>query len=261
MAYTITIMNQKGGVGKTTISLGIYNELERLGHKTLLVDLDEQANATKGTTRDYNGTNALDLFKGTPIGDVIHVTEKGHHIIYGTGAMSTVETEVKGMAKEQRLRKALEQVQKDYDYIIIDTSPTVGLATINALVSADGVIIPTHTQYFSTDSILSVNESIKDVRMYYNPDIICLGIAINQYNARLSTSKQLVPVIEQMAKDMDSIVFETKIRQCSALNDCQMAQEPIYKWSPKCNGSKDMESLTQEVLKQIKKHKRKARTK
>lgn len=247
----ITVLNQKGGVGKTTVSLGLFSALQHENKRVLLVDLDEQSNATHGVINDYTTPTIYELYKGVAeVQDAIIHTSQGD-IIPGSLNMNTIDAEIKRIDKQFILKEILEPLKKKYDFIIIDTQADIGTTTINALVSADYVIIPTHAQAFSIDGIITIKSAIDQVKKYFNKKLKCLGIVLNQYNARTKLSKELLPIIEEQAQTLNTTVFETKIRQCGAIGEAQLLMESIIDYAPRSNGAKDFKALAKEVIERI----------
>ena len=162
MAYTIAVTNHKGGVGKSSISMALFNGLIKKGYKCLFVDMDSQANSTYALGADPSQINTFNIMttKDTDVASAIQTTSQGD-VIAGNQALAAMDTVLTNVGKEFRLREALASVQDKYDYIILDTPPALGVLTINALTASDGVVVPTNADIFSLQGIDELNNTIQ----------------------------------------------------------------------------------------------------
>jgi len=242
---TISITNQKGGTGKSTTALALGAALQKKGHKVLFIDLDAQGNLTYalGAT-GLNTLNAMELLEGRAQAGKIQ-----GDIIASTPELAAAEKVLNKTGKEYKLKEALQSIKPLYDYIIIDTPPSMGILTINALTASDSVIIPAQADIFSLQGITQIKETIDAVREYCNKALKVKGIVLTRFNGRAIISKDLADVLKAEADKLGTKLFNTKIRECTALKEAQASQQDIFTYAPASNGASDYMQLTKEVLK------------
>jgi len=251
MGKIIAIANQKGGVGKTTTSVNLAACLGVLEQKVLLIDADPQANATSGLNIDVenvsNGSYQL-LEHSTLAKDVILKTDSPNLDII-PAHIDLVAIEIELVDKEEReymLKKAVQSIKDDYDYIIIDCAPSLGLLTLNALVAADSVIIPIQCEYFALEGLGKLLNTIKDVQRIHNKDLDIEGLLLTMFDSRLRLSNQ---VVEEVKKHFDSMVFKTIIQRNVRLSEAPSYGESIIKYDATSRGAENYINLANEVLK------------
>lgn len=242
---TISITNQKGGTGKSTTALALGAALQKKGHRVLFIDLDAQGNLTYalGAT-GLNTLNAMELLEGRAQAGKIQ-----GNIIASTPELAAAEKVLNKTGKEYKLKEALQSIKPLYDYIIIDTPPSMGILTINALTASDSVIIPAQADIFSLQGITQIKETIDAVREYCNKALKVKGIVLTRFNGRAIISKDLADVLKAEADKLGTKLFNTKIRECTALKEAQASQQDIFTYAPASNGASDYMQLTKEVLK------------
>lgn len=252
MAQTvIAIANQKGGVGKTTTAINLGAYLASFGRSVLLVDLDPQANSTSGlgvagphltsTTKDV-------LFEADKVGETIVETEYfGLNILPAGPNLATAEVElVSELGREQRLHQALEKL--DFDVVLIDCPPALGLLTVNALTAADYVIIPVQAEYYAMEGLGQLLETIKRIKLALNPSLEILGIVLTMLDSRTTLSGQVEAEIKRHFK---GTVFSSAIPRNVRLAEAPSHGEPIAthdKWS---KGAKNYNKLAKEIDKKL----------
>lgn len=241
----ISITNQKGGTGKSTTALALGAALQKKGHKVLFIDLDAQGNLTYalGAT-GLNTLNAMELLEGRAQAGKIQ-----GNIIASTPELAAAEKVLNKTGKEYKLKEALQSIKPLYDYIIIDTPPSMGILTINALTASDSVIIPAQADIFSLQGITQIKDTIDAVREYCNKALKVKGIVLTRFNGRAIISKDLADVLKAEADKLGTKLFNTKIRECTALKEAQASQQDIFSYAPASNGASDYMQLTKEVLK------------
>ena len=249
--YILAVINQKGGVGKSTTAQAIGAGLMLKGYSVLFVDLDLQGNLSFsiGASRDgYNAMGALERpetaqseIQHTPNGDIIASTDQlvgADQIITETG-------------KEHRLEEALEPLRSQYDYIIVDTPPALGILTVNALTACTGAIVPAQADPYSLQGIGQLARTIQSVKRYCNPSLAILGIVITRYNSRSVIRRELAELLDQTAEKLQTKLYKTKIRECVSIVEAQTMKKPIYQYAPRSNATADYKALVEELLKEI----------
>ena len=245
---TIAIINQKGGVGKSTTALAIGAGLILRGYKTLFVDLDAQGNLTYTLGAATNSYNALGVLQRPETAkEEIQHTEQGD-IIASSPALAGADAQITQTGKEYRLKEALETVAGEYDYCIIDTPPALGILTINALTACTGAIIPAQADIYSLQGINQLEGTIEAVRKYCNPALTIMGIVLTRFNRRSIIRREIAEMLEQTADQLHTKLYKSHIRECTALVEAQATRRSIYKYSPKSNAAADYSALVNEIL-------------
>ena len=247
MKKIITIANNKGGVAKSTTALCLGYALQKEGYKVLFVDLDPQANLSLCLGARNSKKTVLDLFKGTPVKDVIINTDNGA-VIPSSLDLVSAEMILTETGKEYRLKELLAPVVREYDFIIIDTPPSLNILTINALVCATDVIIPVQADVFSVQGIATFKTPFESVKKYCNSKLKINGILLTRYNNRSRISQDLAEQLEQIAKVFNTRLYNTRIRENIAIKESQLLQANIFEYAPKSNAVKDYSALAKEVL-------------
>lgn len=245
---TITVINQKGGVAKTTTAQNIGAGLKQQGYRVLFVDLDGQSNLTYCFNCINKPITALEvLTKKSTAADAIQHTDQGD-IIPATINLVGADSLITEVGKEYRLKEALAPLSNDYDYIIIDTPPALSILTINALTASDRVIIPVQADTYSLQGLGGVADTIATVKQYCNPALTISGVLITRYNGRTILTRDITEYLEQVAADLNTKVFNTKIRECIAVKEAQTMQQDLFAYAPKSNAAADYSALLTELL-------------
>jgi len=244
----LAVINQKGGVGKSTTALAIGAGLILKGYRTLFIDLDAQGNLTYtlgATTKGYNALGVLQ--RPETAKEEIQHTEQGD-IIASSPSLAGADTLITQTGKEYRLKEALETIAGEYDYCIIDTPPALGILTINALTACTGAIIPSQADIYSLQGISQLNSTIETVRKYCNPSLSIMGIVLTRFNGRSIIRREVAEMLEHTADQLHTKLFSSKIRECVSLIEAQATRQTIYNYAPKSNASKDYTALVAEIL-------------
>ncbi|MDX6747860.1 AAA family ATPase [Polaribacter sp. PL03] len=251
MGKIIAIANQKGGVGKTTTSINLAASLGVLEKKVLLIDADPQANASSGLGIDVEtvegGTYHV-LEHTLSAKDAIIKTDSPNVDII-PAHIDLVAIEIELVDKEDReymLKKALKDIKDDYDYIIIDCAPSLGLITLNSLVAADSVIIPIQCEYFALEGLGKLLNTVKSVQNIHNADLDIEGLLLTMFDSRLRLSNQ---VVDEVRKHFSSMVFDTIIRRNTRLGEAPSYGESIIAYDATSKGAVNYLNLAQELLK------------
>jgi chromosome partitioning protein len=248
MARIISIINQKGGVGKSTTAEALLAGLTLKGYKTLAVDLDAQGNLTYATGANSQGATSLGvLTREVDAGDAIQHTPSGD-IIPSNKALAGADAFITDTGKEYRLREALESVASEYDYIIIDTPPALSILTINALTASNSVIIPAQADIYSLQGIEQLAETIQPVKRYCNPTLSIEGILLTRYSKRSILGQEVAGLARQIAQRLNTKVFDTTIREAIAIKEAQISQQSLFSYAPKATVTDDYRAFIEEVI-------------
>lgn len=246
MSKVITISNHKGGVGKTTSVINIGAGLNILKKKILLIDLDPQANLSQSLGITNQGNNIYTALKGEDLLEPIEVI-KGLDVIPSTLDLSGAEIELSGEAgREYILRELIEPLRSSYDYILIDSPPSLGLLTINAFTASNSVIIPLQAQFLALQGLAKLTEIIGKIQKRLNKELLLGGVIVTQYDNRKILNRDVVASIETHFKEK---VFKTKIRDNVALAEAPAQGLDIFRYNSNSYGAEDYLSLSREILK------------
>lgn len=253
MAKIIAFANQKGGVGKTTSAINVASALGIKNKRVLLVDFDPQGNASSsvGILKSQTKQTIYDVLIGRcQASDAVIKTEyKKLHVIPSGVDLAAAELELAELENRQyRLRDAIAELGDNYDYIIIDCPPSLGMLTVNALSAADGVIIPMQCEYLALEGLSQMLMTVKQIKKLYNPKLSLTGILITMYNGRLNLSIQ---VLEELKKHYADKLFSVNISRSVRLSEAPSYGAPIQYYDKKNKGSRDYSTIAKEIMERI----------
>jgi len=250
MGKIIAIANQKGGVGKTTTTVNLAASLGVLEKKILLIDADPQANASSGLGIDVENVErgTYQLLEHTLTAKDTIVPTNSPNVDIIPAHIDLVAIEIELVDKEEReymLKKAIKDLIDDYDYILIDCAPSLGLLTLNALTAADSIIIPIQCEYFALEGLGKLLNTVKSIQKIHNPNLDIEGLLLTMYDSRLRLSNQ---VVEEVNKHFDKMVFKTIIQRNVRLGEAPSHGESIISYDASSKGANNYLSLAQELI-------------
>ncbi len=250
MSKIIALANQKGGVGKTTTAINLSASLAVLDQKILLIDIDPQANATSGTGFDPKSIDKSIyecLIDGVnPREAIVQTSTKGLHLL--PSHIDLVGAEIEMLSMENRetiLKRILQDVKEEYDYILIDCSPSLGLLTLNALTAADSVAIPVQCEYFALEGLGKLLNTIQMIQRGLNPELEIEGFVLTMYDSRLRLSNHVVAEVRQ---HFEAMVFETIIQRNVKLSEAPSYGKPVIMYDVHSKGAVNYLNLAKELL-------------
>ena len=254
---TIAVINQKGGTAKTSTAAALAAGLEKKGFRVLMVDLDPQSNLSYIVGADTKRRTIADLLQQAADPEAeqtittqgtIQITPQGHILAGNPGlaAADTILAETAG--KEYLLKGILAPVQRDFDYCIVDTPPTLGTLTINALTAAQRAIAPAQADIFSLLAFGQLSTTIDTVKKYTNPALKLSGIVLTRYSGRAVLSREIAEKLSQAAEQYGTRLYDSKIRECIALKEAETLHQSIFDYAPRSNAAKDYNALLNEIL-------------
>jgi chromosome partitioning protein len=250
MKKIIAIANQKGGVAKTTTTGALAAGLKQKGYKVLTIDLDPQGNLTDSVGADgYNFPTTYELMKreAKPEEAIQHL--EAFDIIPANIMLAGAEQEFSQIGKEQRLKETIAPVVSQYDYIIIDTPPALGVLTVNAFTVADEIIIPTTAGIFAAKGIRQLHDTIVNVQKYCNDKVKIAGILLTKYNPRSNNNKDMKELTEQIGEYIKAPIFKTYIRATVAVEEAQARATDLFTYNGDSTAAADYAAFVDEYLK------------
>lgn len=253
-AQVFAVVNQKGGVGKSTTAVNLSAALGELGAKVLLIDLDPQGNATSGfglskNQRDLCVYNAL--LSECTLGELAEQVESSNvWVVPSTIQLAGAEVElVSAISRETRLKNLIQTVRADYDFVIIDCAPSLGLLTINALTAADGLIIPIQCEFYALEGLSKLLDSIRLVKTHLNANLEVFGVVMTMYDSRTKLAQQVVDEVQTFFGDK---VFKTLVPRTVRLSEAPSFGQPVTVYDDAGKGAAAYRNLAKEVMDRVK---------
>ena len=257
MKEIVAVVNQKGGVSKTSTVLALAAGLKAKRNRILLVDMDAQSNLsyTAGAT-PTDKTVYRAMVEGSASGMIQSLDYAGERDLYervdilpAGPDLSGADVNLSGtVGREYLLKEVLKELAEDYDYILIDTPPALGALTVNALTASTGVIITAQADIYSLQGIASLSSTLEAVRKYCNKDLKVKGILITRYNSRSILSRSIAEELAGTAEAMGTVLYQTRIRECTAVKEAQLEKQSIFSYAPRSNAAKDYMAFIEEAF-------------
>lgn len=248
MKRIVSIINQKGGVGKSTTSQSLAAGLSLKGYKVLLIDMDSQGNLSFSVGADKESVSTLEVLKRQASAEEALQHIGNLDIIPASISLAGADMQLTEMGKEYRLKESIEPLKKGYDYIIIDTPPALGILTINALTASDSVIIPAQADIYSIDAIGQLYGTIRAVKQYTNKDLTITGILLTRFSDRTVLSRDLANMIKGTAEQLGTRLFNSTIREAIVIKEAQASKADIFAYAPKSKVAADYMGFVEEFL-------------
>jgi chromosome partitioning protein len=250
MGKVISVANQKGGVGKTTTSINLAASLAATEHPTLLIDVDPQANATSGVGIDHRsgGKSIYEVLIGElPVEEAIRHTDMPYlDAVPSHINLVGAEIEMVDVAERERiLKNAIAEIRLDYDFVVIDCPPSLGLLTVNSLTASDSVLIPVQAEYFALEGLGQLLNTIKIVRQRLNPDLEIEGVLLTMFDIRLRLSNQ---VADEVRRYFGEKVFKTIVQRNVRISEAPSFGKPVLLYDATCIGSRNYIALAREII-------------
>ena len=249
----VAVANQKGGVGKTTTAQALAAGLAERKYRVLGIDLDPQGNfSTACGAENYNVLTVYEVMKrGADIREAIQHMKGGYDVVPANIMLAGAEQELSQTGKEHRLKEAVSVVAGEYDFIVIDTPPSLGVLTVNAFTCATDILIPTTAGIFATAGISQLNETVSSVQKYCNPGVKIRGILFTRFNPRANISRQIKELTEQLSEYISAPIYQTYIRAGVVVEEAQANKAGIVNYAGKSTVAEDYRTFIEEFLKGV----------
>ncbi len=245
---TIAVACQKGGVGKTSTCLTLGDGLSRRGRSVLFVDLDAQGNLTYSLKGQDGGGDVFAALQRPESAAAEVRRMEGFDLLASVPSLSSADVFFTETGREYRLLKVLQTLEQEYDFCIVDTPPSLGILTVNALTACRYAIVPTQADVYSLHGIGQLAKTVSAVREFCNPKLSLMGVLVTRFNARTVVRREVVDLLDKTAAKLGTTVFKSKIRECVAMVEAQAVQQSVFSYAPKSNAASDYSAFVDEVL-------------
>lgn len=243
----LTISNQKGGMAKSTTTAAIATGAAERGYKVLTIDLDPQGNTTFFMGGDNNLPGAYEVITGTAKAKAVIQHTPNGDLLSSSPSLVRADSVFEGKQRTTALKDALRPIKKDYDLIVVDTPPNLGVLLLLALIASDQVLIPITPDIWAIQGLYELVSNVFEVKGEDNRKLKIAGVLIVRYSPRLSINRNVLEVIQDTCNELDVPVFETKISEAVAIRESQIVQESIFKYAPRSKPAKDYRALLDEL--------------
>jgi len=248
MSRAVAIVNQKGGVAKTTTAWALGAGLRNKGYRVLHIDLDAQGNLTHTLGGNSQGLNIYHLLiSGEDPAKAIQHTPNGDLIPYSPD-LTGADTVIVGAGRHSRLKRVIAEIQPNYDYVIVDTPPSLGSLLINAVYAVSEALVPLQADLYSLQGVRQLSATLEGVKFHTGAEISIIGLLLTRYSPRTVLSRELADSLRETAKEYGTKVFKTAIRECIAIKEAQVRQQDIFSYAPRSNASRDYKAFIEEYL-------------
>ncbi|MDR2666378.1 MAG: ParA family protein [Endomicrobium sp.] len=248
MREIVSIINQKGGSGKTTTAYALGTGLYKKGFKVLFIDLDGQANLTSAMQVIPSKSGILDLLTNkVRISEIVQKIAIGD-VLVGSEDLFQADMNVVDVGKEYRLKEALADVKEEYDYVIIDTPPALSILTINALVASDSAIITSQAERFNSSGVDRISKVIETIRNHRNKSLVIKGVLLTRFKERTRLNRDFAKLLKEFADKLGTKVFKATIRDSIVISEAQAKRIAIFDYAPKSNVTEDYRVFIEEFL-------------
>lgn len=245
----ISILNRKGGVGKTATVQALGAGLQKKGKRVLFIDLDSQLNLSYGMKADWRAPGSMEVLqREVEPAEAIQHTEQGD-ILTASEGLATADIKLTETGKEYRLKEALEAIKGKYDYVIIDTPAQLGIVTVNALTASDSVVIPVQAEAYSLMGFNQLYAAIDTVKKYCNSKLKIDGVLITRFDKRPVIGRDMQENMQIIAEQLHTRLYTHPIRECVAVKEAQALQTNIFDYAPRSNAAEDYAAFIEELLK------------
>lgn len=250
---TVSISNIKGGVGKSSVASTMAVGLNAKGKKVLMIDADPQSNLTMCFLPELSdeAPSLYSVYKGKGIDEVKVSVKEGLDLLCGDFSLCNSDIEFLNAGRLTMLKKAFKNMKEEYDFVVIDNPPNLGILTLNSFIVSDYVIVPSLADTFSLKGERLLKQALDDVSEEIERKIPVAGILLSRYNSRTNVSKLLEYSLQKAAEMLDTRVFETRIRQGVAIQECQIAKEDLFTYAPKAPITDDYRRFVDEFLERV----------
>jgi len=248
MKEIISIINQKGGVGKSTTAHALGCGMLMHGYRVLFIDLDGQGNLSQTLNADETEYSILDvLLNKVSAREAICIVDD-KHVLASSSSLAGADTLIVEVGKEFRLREALAPLENEYDYIILDTPPALGILTVNALTASTSIIIPAQADIYSLEGMEQLMGTVDTVKKYTNPNLTVKGILLTRHNPRAVLTRDITDMVRFKAKNLGAKFYSNPIRENISIKEAQLSRTSIFNYAPKSNAAEDYGNFLKEVL-------------